>query len=151
MATETARQYLADVWATCRQARGWLVRSHGLVPRPPFVDLKPADWDQLEAMAARFARVIDLLLQKFMRALDRYELEETGSLLDTANRAVKRGFVDDVEVLRDLKDLRNEVAHEYVIDDLNRLYEEIYESTPVLLKILERAETYLEERHQFRT
>jgi hypothetical protein len=146
--SDPARQHLAEVWTTCNQARQWLARSHGLSPAPPFGNLKPEDCDQLEALAGRFARLVDLLLQKLMRALDRFEFEETGSLLDTANRAVKRGLVDDVEILRELKDLRNEVAHEYVVDDLDALYEEIYRATPRLFEILDRLDKYLAQNHQ---
>lgn len=146
--SDPARQYLEEVWKTCNQARKWLARSHGLSPTPPFENLKPEDCDQLEALAGRFARLVDLFLQKLMRALDRFELEETGSLLDTANRAVKRGLVGDVEILRELKDLRNEVAHEYLVDDLEALYEEIYKATPILFMILDRLEAYLVDNHQ---
>lgn len=146
--SDPARQHLEEVWKTCNQARKWLTRSHDLSPTPPFKNLRPEDCDQLEALAGRFARLVDLFLHKLMRALDRFELEETGSLLDTANRAVKRGLVDDVEILRELKDLRNEVAHEYVIDDLDALYEEIYQATPILFVILDRLEEYLADRHQ---
>jgi hypothetical protein len=41
-----------------------------------------AEWDQLEALAGRFARLTDLIIHKLLRALDRYKLEDTGTLLD---------------------------------------------------------------------
>ena len=105
------------------------------------------DWDQLEALSGRFARLTDLIVHKLLRALDRYEFEETGALLDAANRAVKRGLIESTSELRDLKDIRNEIVHEYAIDDLSGLYADIYRATPLLLTLLERIGVYLEQTH----
>ena len=147
--SELAREHLMATWQSCQQAVNWLERSYKKSPVPPYESVEADDWDQLEALSGRFGRLTDLVLHKLFRALDRYELEETGSLLDSSNRAVKRGLIETVDVLRDLKDLRNEIVHEYAVEDLNGLYEDIYKATPQLLNLLSRIAGYLSEEHGF--
>lgn len=148
--SEAAKEHLVQTWQTCLRATKWLRRSYAQCPAVPFKNLSDDEFDQLEALAARFARVTDLITQKLFRALDRYELEETGTLLDSANRAAKRGLIPSPDILRDLKDLRNEIVHEYALDDLPRLFEEIHGATPRLLSLIEAIEYYLADRHQLR-
>ncbi len=38
--------------------------------------------------------------------------------------------MDSVDTLRDLKDIRNEVVHEYAVNDLSALYHERYTNVP---------------------
>ena len=89
--SDPARAHLLETWQTCQHAAAWLRRSFDKSPLPPYVEVNENDWDQLEALSGRFARLTDLIVHKLLRALDRYEFEETGALLDAANRAVKRG------------------------------------------------------------
>ena len=77
--------------------------------------LEPATEKQLEsaeAFTGRFARSVDLLVNKVLRALDRVELKPEGTLLDVVNRAEKRGLVERAEELREMKDVRNMIARE---------------------------------------
>ena len=77
--------------------------------------LEPATEKQLasaEPFRGRFARSVDLLVNKVLRALDRVELKPEGTLLDVVNRAEKRGLVEHAEELREMKDVRNMIARE---------------------------------------
>ncbi len=141
--SDPAHAHLLDTWESCQQAAAWLRRSYGKSPKPPYEEVSEDDWDQLEALSGRFARLTDLIVHKLLRALDRYEFEETGSLLDAANRAVKRGLIQSTSELRDFKDIRNEIVHEYAIDDLAGLYADIYHATLGLLALVDRIGEYL--------
>jgi len=141
-----ARDHLEATWQVCDRAAHWLKRSYEHSPQPPFTTLSDAEWDQLEALSGRFARVTDLIVHKLLRALDRYELEETGTLLDSANRATKRGLIANPDVLREFKEIRNEIVHEYAIEDLAGLYAEIHTATPDLLSLISTIEGYLSDR-----
>jgi hypothetical protein len=147
--SDPARAHLLETWQSCQQAVTWLRRSFDKSPLPPYEEVSADDWDQLEALSGRFARLTDLIVHKLFRALDRYECEETGSLLDAANRAVKRGLIESTSELRDIKDIRNEIVYEYAIDDLSGLYADIHRATPRLLFLVERIEVYLEQTHGF--
>src|SRR5438445_799438 len=55
--------------------------------------------ESVEAFTGRFARAVDLLVNKVLRSLDRVELTPEGSMLDVVNRAEKHGFVGRAEEL----------------------------------------------------
>ena len=68
--------------------------------------------ESAEAFTSRFARTVDLLVNKVLRGLDRVELKPTGTLLDVVNGAEQRGFVASAATLREMKMVRDEVAHD---------------------------------------
>lgn len=104
--------------------------------------LADADYDAFEALAGRFSRTSDILLQKVFRALDAYDLYESGTPLDVINRADKRELFDDVESIKRIRALRNTIAHEYELEDIVRLMNEVMLLTPVLLETCKRSITY---------
>ena len=81
----------------------------------------PTQLEKAEAFTSRFARVVDLLVHRVLRAIDRYELNEPGTLLDVANRAESRNLISNVDWLRELKDVRNRIAHDYAGHQLPEL------------------------------
>ena len=56
-----------------------------------------ANLEKLEAFTSRFARVVDLITKRVLRAIDQFEWFDPGTLLDIANRAEKRGLIDSVD------------------------------------------------------
>ena len=114
MKREYARSLLEHGLAELANARRHLDYSFQQVAGLPDA-LEPATEKQLEsaeAFTGRFARSVDLLVNKVLRALDRVELKPEGTLLDVVNRAEKRGLVERAEELREMKDVRNMIAHE---------------------------------------
>jgi hypothetical protein len=97
---------------------------------------------ELEALTGRFARLVDMLIQKVYRSIDAVEFVGGGTLIDALNRADKRGLIDSLHEMRLLKDLRNDIAHEYIIARLNLLHEEVLAYTPKLLELVDRAVHY---------
>ncbi|AEF84954.1 conserved hypothetical protein [Treponema primitia ZAS-2] len=102
------------------------------------------EYDQFENLTSRYARTTDLLISKLFRSLDTVELTDSGSIIDAANRAEKRGIIDSVSALRELKDLRNEITHEYEPNDLKDLFAAVLEATPRVFSIAERFLQYCE-------
>ncbi len=92
----------------------------------------PEELEKIEAFTSRFARFVDLLVHRVLRALDRYELNEPGTLLDVANRAEARGLVVSVDWLRELKDVRNRIAHDYVGHQLADVFAYCLSQLPAL-------------------
>lgn len=99
---------------------------------------------EFEALTGRFARIVDMLIHKLYRAIDTVELVDGGTLIDTINRAEKRGLVKSLVEVRALKDLRNDIAHEYLAEKLTRLHKEVYEAVPKLLEMVRKGIEYSE-------
>ncbi|MBU0559155.1 MAG: hypothetical protein KKG93_06175, partial [Bacteroidetes bacterium] len=68
----------------------------------------------METLASRFARVSDIVFQILFRSIDQVELENKGTLLDAVNRAHQRGLIESIDKMREIRDLRNQIVHEYV-------------------------------------
>ena len=103
--------------------------------------------DKFEVLCSRFSRGIDLLVRKVFRCIDDVEFETQGTLIDTVNRAHKRNLFSNLDEIKLIKDLRNEIVHEYVESDLPDLFEEVLENTPKLIKIIEATIQYVEDRY----
>jgi len=105
-------------------------------------DFNEQEYDSLETLASRFARVSDILLQKIFRSIDNVELEERGTLLDAINRMNKRGIIESIDVMREIRELRNQIVHEYVKTNLQKVFVDILEYTPKLIQISEKVFEY---------
>ena len=100
------------------------------------------EFGKFETLCSRYSRTIDFLIRKYFRTLDAYEFENQGTLIDVVNNAHKRGLFKDIELLRNMKDLRNEIVHEYIEDALSELFDDVLKYTQNLLEIIENTLKY---------
>ncbi|MDD3841035.1 MAG: hypothetical protein PHP06_10835 [Clostridia bacterium] len=98
--------------------------------------------DRFEALTSRFARASDIIIQKIFRLIDILELEKPGSVIDRINRAEKRGLIDSAEVFKDIRRLRNDIAHEYIPSAIENMFEKVLELTPELIDSVKRIQDY---------
>jgi hypothetical protein len=70
------------------------------------------------------------------------ELKPPGTLLDLVQGAEQRGFVASAAVLRELKDVRNEVAHDHAGARLPELFAFCRARKPELDGICDRVRVY---------
>ncbi len=137
------RQLLLETVDELNKAADWLKHSFDICRHFDIAaKLSVEQYDDLEALSSRFARVSDMLVQKAFRAIDRITFEEGGTLIDAINRAEKRGLVDSLETVRKIREIRNEIAHEYSVEDLVHLLRKIIDETPTLLSIVESIKNY---------
>ncbi|WP_457567106.1 hypothetical protein [Desulfurobacterium sp.] len=100
--------------------------------------------EQLEIILMnRYSRAVDILISKVLRSLDYLELEEINRKLDIVIRAEKRGFVEDYNILIEMKDLRNELAHEYLEERLRDRLEEVIEKSKKLFEVADEINRYV--------
>lgn len=109
----------------------------------PIEQLTNAQQERLEALAARFARLSDILIQKLFRAVDAIELVDEGTILDRLQRMEKRAIIQSAAEWRHIRELRNQVAHDYVVENLSQFYAEIIAKSPLLIALLPQLEHYL--------
>lgn len=105
------------------------------------------EYDAFEILCSRFARSIDFLVRKVFRSIDDAEFEVQGSLLDVVNNAHKRGLFEDVESVKMIKEIRNDIAHEYIQEKLADLFKDVICYAPVLIKIIITTIQYVKEKH----
>ena len=92
--------------------------------------------ERFEALTARFARAADILTQRVLRTVFALLQEEARTKLDAAHLAEKIGIVQDADILLNIRELRNQIAHEYVRDQLNTLFADVLRYVPELQKVV---------------
>ncbi len=107
-----------------------------------FQDLSEEDLEKIEVLFSRFSRAVDMLINRILRGIDILELEDVGTKLDIVIRAEKRGFVDSYETLIAMKDLRNELSHEYVGERLISKLDEVRKFSEKLIEVGNRVIEY---------
>ncbi len=126
----------------------WLVRSYELCKS---IGLKSAflesEFDSFETLSGRFARTLDFLVRKVFRSLDDLEFESQGTLVDTVNNALKRNLITDINLFRNMRDLRNEIAHEYLEEELISTFKDLLNLTPYLIEIVNNTIIYANKNH----
>lgn len=143
MTQEEAINILKEDLLILSDALKWLLRSFKICKEIGIKeDFNEEEYDSLETLASRFARVSDILLQKIFWSIDNVELEERGTLLDAINRMNKRGIIESIDVMREIRELRNQIVHEYVKTNLQKVFVDILEYTPKLIQISEKVFEY---------
>jgi len=136
-------QILIENLESLEKSLNWLKRSY---EKSIKVNLKSAlseeEFDIMENLTSRYSRAVDLIISKIFRSIDAVELEDAGTLIDVVNRAEKRGLIDSSKRLRELKDLRNEIVHEYETDDLLDTFESVRNNIPEILSIAQNIKDY---------
>jgi len=110
--------------------------------REPDGGFGEGDLERIEALTSRFARTVDIMSNRALRAIDRFEMFDTGTLLDVANRAEKRGLIESVDWLRELKDTRNRIAHDYAGERMPEILAWCRSELPRLLDACQRIIAY---------
>lgn len=98
--------------------------------------------DKFESFSGRFARLSDLLIQKIFRLIDDIELESPGTIRDRINRAEKKELIESADIFVEIRIVRNQVAHEYIQDEIQELFEKVLEYTPHLMDSVNRVKKY---------
>ncbi len=92
--------------------------------------------DCFEALSSRFARTSDVYTQTVLKSLFIVLGESAMSFLDKARLAEKLTVIRCAEDLTAIRDLRNTIAHEYAVADLNDVFRRALELTGSLLDII---------------
>lgn len=109
-------------------------------------ELSVGERESCEALTSRFARLNDFLMQRIFRTLDQIELLDEGTPLDRLQRAEARGLITSAERWRELRMLRNSIAHDYLIESADTVLHDALEAAPELIETAERVNRYV--RHK---
>lgn len=143
------KSLLKDQLRLAQAAKDVLQESHdraAVIFKQQSDTLTPEQRETLEALTARFSRLCDFLTQRLFRTIDDVELTSEGSLIDRFNRFEKRGILKSADQWRELRDLRNEIAHEYLIEKSDRVVKDAFQKSSVLFETLIRTQEYCRDK-----
>lgn len=99
--------------------------------------------ESCEALTSRFARLNDFLVQRIFRTLDQVELADEGTVLDRLQRAEARGLIDSAHRWREMRLLRNAIAHDYLIESADTVLADALTAAPELAETVRRVLRYV--------
>ncbi|MCL2282848.1 MAG: hypothetical protein FWC26_05980 [Fibromonadales bacterium] len=98
---------------------------------------------EFEALTARFARTVDLFINKCLRSLYKVEREEVITVIDILNNAEKRDVIESAKIWTDIKDLRNSIIHDYDVDDFpDEIFKPVLQYAPIVEGSIAKLKTY---------
>jgi hypothetical protein len=122
------------------EALSWLKRSYGICKKyDDFTNLNSEAMDAFEALTSRFARTADLIFNKVFRSLAYISEGENLSWLDVLILMEKYGVIESAEDARIIKELRNDILHEYILSDITVLFIEVLNQCPALIQFADNA------------
>lgn len=125
------------------KADEWFCRSNDICKDiKNFDDLSPDQLEMLESLTARYARLVDILFSKVFRSIARVEMVKVNSLLDVLLFLNKNGLFESLENVKLLKEIRNDIVHEYFVENIIQLFENVKESSDELIKLVEKTREY---------
>lgn len=83
-------------------------------------------------------------MRKVFRCIDDVEFENQGALIDVVNHAHKRGLFKDIELIRQIKGIRNEIVHEYLDEALQSVFSGVIKAASELIAIGRNTLAYVE-------
>ena len=105
--------------------------------------LTAGEKEPCEALTSRFARLCDFLFQRIFRNIDAIELQDEGSGIDRLNRMEKRGIIPSARDWRSLRDLRNSIVHDYLIESSDEVLRESHRRAHELLDTVAKTHSYI--------
>jgi len=106
------------------------------------------EFQKLDVLTSRFSRLSDIIMQKVLRSIDTINLEDTGTMRDRLNRAEKNELISSAEEFAEIRKLRNDIAHEYIPDEMNAIFKKVIEYSPLLDNSVTRVFKYCKEKFQ---
>lgn len=116
----------------------YLKYSYGKVQKlsGKLADSDPETLEIWEGFVARFARVSDIFVMKYLKSRILKENPAfRGTVRDLLNEAEKLNLIDTAEQWLHIRDLRNKATHDYTEEEFETYLEEIKKLTPIVLAI----------------
>lgn len=99
--------------------------------------------ESFDSLTSKFARTSDIFTQKVLRSVFIIIREDDGTFIDRANKAEKLTLITKADELIAIRDLRNEIAHEYRPEKIELLFEDIFELMGPLVLSIQKTQNYI--------
>jgi len=102
--------------------------------------------ESFDSLTSKFGRSSDIFTQKVIRTSWLLLHESFVPFIDMMNICVKMGMLRSTDELIGIRDMRNQIAHEYIPDALRDLVPEVIEMTQHLAENINFCRIFLTER-----
>jgi len=98
--------------------------------------------ESFESLTSRFARLSDIITQKIFKTIVELSLEDIYTFIDRINYMEKLEIIESSTIFKEIRKIRNEISHEYIIEDLSELFEDVLEYSRILFQTVDRIEAF---------
>lgn len=102
--------------------------------------------ESFDSLTSKFNRTSDIFTQKVLRTVWMLLHEPFVPFIDMMNKCEKMAILTSADQMIEIRDLRNQIAHEYLPDAICDLVPEAIELTTRLFKNIEECGSFLENR-----
>lgn len=104
------------------------------------------EMETFDSLTSKFSRTSDIFLQKIIRTLWELLHEDKMPLIDVLNRAEKLEIIHSADELLEIRDIRNQVAHEYIPEAIQELVPEVINLSQALEENINTCQEFLRHR-----
>ena len=105
------------------------------------------EMETFDSLAAKFSRTADIFTQKVVRTAWMLLHEGFMPFIDMMNKAEKIMLIDSADQIIEIRDLRNQISHEYIPEAIQELIPEVIRLSADLEKNIEQAVNFLNDRN----
>lgn len=105
------------------------------------------EMETFDSLTSKFSRTSDIFLQKIIRTLWELLHEDRMPLIDVLNRAEKLQIIHSADTMLEIRDIRNQIAHEYIPEAIQDLVPEVIELTRKLNQNINTCYTFINKRN----
>lgn len=105
------------------------------------------EMETFDSLTSKFSRTSDIFLQKIIRTLWELLHEDRMPLIDVLNRAEKLQIIHSADTMLEIRDIRNQIAHEYIPEAIQDLVPEVIELTQKLNQNINTCYTFINKRN----
>lgn len=99
--------------------------------------------ESFDSLTSKFNRSSDLFTQKVFRSIWILLHEPFEPFIDMMNKGEKMGIIISGDQLIEIRDLRNQIAHEYIPEAIHDLVPEVINLTPALIDNIHQCKRFL--------
>ena len=103
--------------------------------------------ESFDSLTSKFNRTSDLLTQKVLRTTWMLLHESFAPFIDMMNICEKMGVICSANQLIEIRDMRNQITHEYIPDALRDLVPGVIEMTQQLVENINCCDDFLKNRN----
>jgi len=102
--------------------------------------------ESFDSLTSKFNRTSDIFTQKVLRSIWILLHEPFAPYIDMINKSEKMMILRSADEMIEIRDMRNQIAHEYIPEAISDLIPEVIELTSRLIKNIEECRHFLVSR-----
>ena len=103
--------------------------------------------ESFDSLTSKFARTSDIFLQKIIRTIWALLHETQMPLIDVLNKAEKLSIIESSDQLIEIRDIRNQIAHEYLPEAIQELIPDVIELSKHLETNIQTCKRFISQRN----